>query len=146
MTFAARRRSTDSGRGRARLAHRMIVYRTIEIVERVGQGNERQFLGEFESEDEAIGQARALQEARGGYLVVERVETRVVQEIGTPATPRIVVPGSPYYATSPRGDGIYHLRSERGPLPEKVLFTFDREARVVLRAIADAANDHSLPF
>ncbi len=124
----------------------MIAYRTIEIVESIGRGRERQILGEFETDDEAIGQARALQEARGGHVMVEVVETRVVQEIGTPATPRIVVPGSPYYATSPRGDGIYHLRSERGPLPEKVIFTFDREARVVLHAIADAANDHRLPF
>ncbi len=121
-------------------------YKTIEIVESIGYGKERQLVGEFETEEEAIGQALAVQAARGGYVVVERVETRVVREIGTPATPRIVVPGSPYYATSPRGDGIYHLRSERGPLPKKVVFTFDREAHVVLRAIADAANDHSLPF
>jgi len=124
----------------------MIAYRTVEIVENIGRGHERQILGEFETDDEAIGQARALQEARGGHVVIEVVETRVVLEIGTPATPRIVVPGSPYYATSPRGDGIHHLRSEHGPLPEEVVFTFDREAHVVLRAIADAANDHSLPF
>jgi len=124
----------------------MIAYRTVEIVENIGRGHERQILCEFETDDEAIGQARALQEARGGHVVIEAVETRVVLEIGTPATPRIVVPGSPYYATSPRGDGIYHLRSERGPLPEKIVFTFDREARVVLRAIADAASDKGLPF
>jgi len=124
----------------------MIAYRTVEIVESIGRGHERQILGEFETDDEAIGQARALQEARGGHVMVEVVETRVLLEIGTPATPRIVVPGSPYYATSPRGDGIYHLRSERGPLTEKVIFTFDREARVVLHAIAGVIERGDLPF
>lgn len=78
--------------------------------------------------------------------MVERVETCVVREIGQSDTPRLVVPGSPYYATSPTGDGIYHLRSERGPLPEAILFTFDRHARVVMQAIADTAQSGDFPF
>lgn len=136
----------DGQRGRDRDEDRTIRYRTIEVVENVGHGDERVILGDVESVDEAIGQALALYEARGGYLVVERVEMRVVREIGRPDTPRLVVPGSPYYATSPTGDGIYHLRSERGPLPETILFTFDRHARVVMQAIADTAQGEGFPF
>jgi len=55
----------------------MIAYRTIEIVESIGRGRERQILGEFETDDEAIGQARALQEARGGHVMVEVVDSRL---------------------------------------------------------------------
>lgn len=133
-------------RGRDRNENRTTRYRTIEVVENVGHGDERAILGDVESVDEAIGQALALHEARGGYLVVERVETRVVREIGRPDTPRIIVPGSPYYATSPTGDGIYHLRSERGSLPETILFSLDRQARVVMQAIADTAQGGGFPF
>jgi len=134
--------STAENRG----AETTIGYRMVELVERIGHGAERRTVGEFGGEEEAIGQALALHTVRGGYLVVEQVETRTVREIGRPDTPRIVVDNSPYYATSPRGDGIYHLRSERGPLPEIVLFTFDRHARVVIQSIADTAKDAGSPF
>lgn len=136
----------DVQRGRDQGEDKMIRYRTVEMVENVGHGDEWVIVGDFESNEEAIGQALALHEARGGYLAVERVETRVVRQIGRADTPRLIVPGSPYYATSPTGDGIYHLRSERGSLPETILFTFDRQARVVMQAIADTAQGGDLPF
>jgi len=136
----------DVQRGRDQGEDKMIRYRTVEMVENVGHGDEWVIVGDFESNEEAIGQALALHEARGGYLAVERVETRVVRQIGQSDTPRLIVPGAPYYATSPTGDGIYHLRSERGSLPETVLFTFDRQARVVMQAIADTAQGGDLPF
>jgi len=136
----------DGQRGRDQGEDRMIRYRTVEMVENVGHGDEWVIVGDFESNEEAIGQALALHEARGGYLVVERVETRVVRQTGRADTPRLIVPGSPYYATSPTDDGIYHLRSERGSLPETILFTFDRQARVVMQAIADTAQGGDLPF
>jgi len=143
---SAKNLPNDGQRGRDRGGNRTIRYRTIEVVGNVGHGDERVIVSDFESADEAIGQALALHDARGGYLVVERAETRVVREIGRLDTPRLIVPGSPYYATSPTNDGLYHLRSERGPLPETILFTFDRHARVVMQAIADTAQSGGFPF
>jgi len=67
---------------------------------------------------------------------------------GAPGQPRAEVSAAEVRTTrtSPTGDGIYHLRSERGPLPETILFTFDRQACVVMHEIADTAQGGGFPF
>ncbi len=123
-----------------------VTYRTIEVVERAGHGEEAIIVGEFESEEEAAGQAMALHDARGGYLRVVRVETRTTREVGMITIPRIVASRSVYYATSPRKDGIYHLKSDRSDLPERIVFTSRNQAGVVMRAIAEAVDNVDIPF
>jgi len=123
-----------------------VTYKTVEVVERAGHGEEAIIVGEFDSEEEAVGQAVALHAARGGYLRILRVSTRTTRQIGTATTPRIVVPGSEYYATSPRDDDIYHLKSDRSDLPERIVFTSRNHAGVVMRAIAEAVDNVDMPF
>jgi len=124
----------------------VVIYRTVEVVEHAGHGDNDVITGEFDSEEQAVGQALALHNARGGHLRVERVETRTLRTMGKLSAPRIIAPGSPYYATSPRGDGIYQLRSEHGPLPETILFTFRRQARVIMQALTEASDQSRIPF
>jgi len=146
MDQLAKARPSIGADHRHRTRRLAVTYQTIEVVERAGHGEETIIVGEFDSEDEADGQAIALHDARGGYLRVVRIETRTTREVGIITIPRIVASGSAYYATSPRKDGIYHLKSNDSDLPERIVFTSRSQAGIVMRAIAEAVDNVDVPF